>query len=123
MEFVAFMKEKSRLTNGCLVKCSECKFSSFHNGTDYPCETFMFKRPKEAERILQEWVEEDRLAIDWTKVPVDTLIEVYTSMGWTNRYFAKYENGKIYTWLNGATSKTTNTDQEWQKARLVKEEE
>lgn len=122
MEFVEFMKEKNRLTKRCSTFCDYCKFSSRNNKAELNCTNFLEQHPEEAERILQEWVEEDRLAIDWTKVPVDTLIEVYTTMGWMNRYFAKYENGKIYTWLNGATSKTTNTDQEWQKARLVKEE-
>lgn len=44
--------------------------------------------------------------IDWSKVAVDTPILVRDSakLEWTRRYFAKYENGSVYTWVDGATS-------------------
>lgn len=43
---------------------------------------------------------------DWSKVAVDTPILVNTSNGhrWVKRYFAKYENGSVFAWNNGATS-------------------
>lgn len=43
---------------------------------------------------------------DWGKVEIDTLILVrdcYNEV-WLKRYFAKYENGKVYAWADGATS-------------------
>lgn len=44
--------------------------------------------------------------VDWSKVAVDTPILVNTSNGhkWIKRYFAKYENGSVFAWNNGATS-------------------
>lgn len=44
--------------------------------------------------------------IDWLKVAVDTpiLVRDNASLEWTKRYFAKYENGSVFTWSDGATS-------------------
>ena len=44
--------------------------------------------------------------VDWSKVAVDTPILVRDSEkeSWRKRYFAKYENGIVYAWENGATS-------------------
>lgn len=44
--------------------------------------------------------------IDWSKVAVDTpiLVRDSASLEWTKRYFAKYENGSVFTWNNGTTS-------------------
>nr|DAS53612.1 MAG TPA: hypothetical protein [Caudoviricetes sp.] len=45
--------------------------------------------------------------IDWSKVPVDTPILVSNdNKGWIKRYFARYEDGNVYCWLNGKTSWT-----------------
>lgn len=45
-------------------------------------------------------------SVDWSKVAVDTPILVNTSNDhrWVKRYFAKYENGSVFAWNNGATS-------------------
>lgn len=44
--------------------------------------------------------------IDWSKVAVDTPVFVRDSENdvWKCRYFAKYEYGKVYTWVDGRTS-------------------
>ena len=44
--------------------------------------------------------------IDWSTVEVDTKIRVrdYADDQWTNRYFACYENGRVYAYNGGATS-------------------
>lgn len=45
--------------------------------------------------------------IDWSKVQKDTKVLVSMDNGynlWVKRYFAKYENGKIYTYDNGKDS-------------------
>lgn len=44
--------------------------------------------------------------VDWSKVAVDTPILV-TDNGdykWIKRYFARYENGRVYAWDGGRTS-------------------
>lgn len=43
---------------------------------------------------------------DWSKVEVDTPIFVRNRIEdmWKCRYFAKYEDGKVYTWCGGRTS-------------------
>ena len=66
--------------------------------------------------------------IDWSKVPVDTKIEVRVSEHneWNKRHFAKFENGFIYAWDNGKTSFTSNTKvsyTSWQQAKLYEEGE
>ena len=69
--------------------------------------------------------------VDWSKVPVDTKILVANFTGndneiiWWKRHFAKYENGKIYAWCNGATSFTIDSDDlctRWDFVKLYKEE-
>lgn len=44
--------------------------------------------------------------VDWSKVEVDTPIFVRNRIEdvWNCRYFAKYEDGKVYTWCDGRTS-------------------
>lgn len=62
--------------------------------------------------------------IDWDKVEVDTPILVRTSNKgpWAHRYFAKYENGKVYAWINGKTSWSNCISDEpscWECAKLA----
>ena len=49
--------------------------------------------------------------IDWSTVKVDTKIRVrdYTDYPWKNRYFALYENGKVYAYDSGKTSWSAET--------------
>lgn len=72
------------------------------------------------------WLDEEYKGpeIDWSKVPVDTLIRVRfcKSDDWVNRYFSKYENGKVYAWDNGTTSKTGKSDSPWLCAEIVNED-
>lgn len=64
--------------------------------------------------------------IDWTKIAIDAPIKVGTSKNgpFVLRYFAKYENGHVYAWANGATSKTTETHvyMPWEYAELALKE-
>lgn len=41
------------------------------------------------------------------------------------RHFAKYENGKVYTWLGGATSWSVDSNNvtDWKFAKLAESEE
>lgn len=60
--------------------------------------------------------------VDWSKVPVDTKVYAYGANVVQQRHFARYENGKIYTWLNGGTSwSTTYTNADWDKVELAEE--
>lgn len=63
--------------------------------------------------------------IDWSKLEVDTKILVsFDNEKWYKRYFAKFEDGKIYTFANGTTSFSYNYRElvPWQYAKLYKEE-
>lgn len=56
----------------------------------------------------EKWVNSEYVEppIDWSKVAVDTpiLVRDSVSLEWAKRYFAKYENGSVYAWGDGATS-------------------
>ena len=62
--------------------------------------------------------------VDWSRVKVDTPILVaHFELGeWSKRYFAKYEDGKVYAWDNGRTSWNTSTMTFWKHAKLAEEE-
>lgn len=48
-------------------------------------------------------------SVDWTKVPVDTKVLVSNDMEhWIRRRFAKYENGTVYTFVDGCDSWTAD---------------
>ena len=79
-------------------------------------------------RMLQMlWLLEDyeEPEIDWNEVKVDTpiLVKHRLDEAWENRYFAKYENGKIYAWVSGCTSWTTGNITYWKYAKLAETEE
>lgn len=66
--------------------------------------------------------------IDWSAVKVDTKIRVrdYTDYPWKNRYFALYENGKVYAYDSGKTSWSAKTSDvsdlvPWNFAEVVDE--
>lgn len=62
-------------------------------------------------------------AVDWSKVKVDTPILVSNdNKEWIKRYFARYEDGNVYCWLNGKTSWTAICELSfghWKYAKLV----
>lgn len=88
--------------------CEECLFN--FNGNEL-CRN---RRKKWAN---SEYVEP---SVDWSKVAVDTPILVRDSVNleWTKRYFAKYENGSVYVWNNGATSWSGDGCAPWKLAKL-----
>ena len=62
--------------------------------------------------------------VDWPKVEVDTPIFVRNRIEdvWNCRYFAKYEDGKVYTWCGGRTSWSNVISDEpvnWKYAELA----
>ena len=59
------------------------------------------------DEILQMDFEE---IVDWYKIPVDTKILVSDDgEHWARRYFAKYEDGYVYSFYGGTTSFTGST--------------
>lgn len=61
--------------------------------------------------------------IDWSKVKVDTPILVsQNKVDWKPRYFARYTNGIVETWLCGCTSWSIDSANDtciWKYAKLV----
>ena len=63
--------------------------------------------------------------IDWSEMPVDTKVLVSKDNEiWFKRYFAKYENGKIYCFRNGASSFSADDETDiltWKYVKLYEE--
>lgn len=100
---------------GVHIYCKDCLRSVGNNCSD----------AKFVEWLFSEYEEP---SVDWSKVPVDTPIYVKMAerCNWVPRYFAKYEDGKVYSWISGTTSFTAdkNTDYTaWVYAKLAKEED
>ncbi|MFR7761643.1 MAG: hypothetical protein ACLU1S_01145 [Eubacterium sp.] len=112
---LAIEKGKPRICQNTI--CSDC---TFHNkDKSDPCE-----------ELAVEWLfsEYEEPEVDWSKVKVDTpiLVRDYESSEWTKRYFAKFEDGKVYAWKYGATSWTANNEYAvtpWKYAKLAESEE
>ena len=97
------------------MRCSECGFFS----PDHSCRF-----------NACEWLDSEYVAppVDWSKVEVDTPILVRDSEkeSWRKRHFAKYENGIVYAWGNGATSLGAFSSDyliNWKMAKLAESEE
>lgn len=76
---------------------------------------------------MKKWANSEYIEppIDWSKVAVDTPILVRDSanLEWTERYFAKYDNGAVYAWSNGTTSWTGDRHTSWKLAKLPDKEQ
>lgn len=99
------------------TKCEDCDF--YEKSTDL-CKGSCFR-----EWLNSEYVEPP---VDWSKVAVDTPILVRDSEKeeWRKRYFAKYEDGKVYAYCNGATSwsaRRSDNISDWDMAKLAESEE
>ena len=71
-------------------------------------------------------IEEYLGIVDWSKVEVDTpiLVRDFGAAKWQKRYFAYFENGRVYTWCGGATSWSSNGCKDtmsWRHAKLADE--
>ena len=78
--------------------------------------------PWEYAKLVEDQKEPE---IDWSKVKVDTPILVRDSKDgkWLERYFAKFEDGKVYAWLGENTSYDTCNAAKWKYAKLAESEE
>lgn len=65
--------------------------------------------------------------VNWSTVPVDTpiLVKDFKEYAWEKRYFAKVQNGTIYSWDSGATSWSVSNKEycvtAWRYAKLADE--
>lgn len=60
--------------------------------------------------------------VDWSKVPVDTKVYAYCGDKIQQRHFARYEDGKVCTWIHGCTSwSTTHINSGWDKVELAED--
>lgn len=78
----------------------------------------------------EEYEETPKPKVDWSNVPVDTLVRVRDSEGedWILRYFKGFEEedyiSRFQTWMDGATSKTAYGGYEgWMYCELVEDED
>lgn len=71
-----------------------------------------------------KWLDQEHIDTIPENTPVDTLILV-SDFGhdWLPRYFAKFEDGKIYAWNDGATSFTARGCASWEYAKLYRTEQ
>lgn len=99
--------------HGCgALNCNQCLFSCrFGEDCSHNC---------------QKWCEAEygEPYIDWNKVSVDTPVLVRNTEDclWSKKYFAKYENGIVYTWMDGRTSWSAmypNDIAAWKYAKLT----
>lgn len=76
------------------LECKHCLFNA--HGFDYCGDN------------ADKWANSEYVEppVDWSKVAVDTpiLVRDNANLEWTKRYFAKYENGSVFTWSDGTTS-------------------
>lgn len=50
-----YIKEKSRMTNKCIIDCTICHLDKENNGYSLPCSIFEEEYPEEAIKIVQKW--------------------------------------------------------------------
>lgn len=80
--------------------------------------------------LEEEYIEPPKLKVDWSKVPVDTLVRVrdFESEEWKLRYFkgidGEFPGSKFLAWDGGSTSKTAyGVYKNWTYCELVEDED
>lgn len=111
---IASLRLMGKITECGRTDCDECDF-----GDSFIC------MAKAMEWANSEYVEPP---VDWSKVAVDTpiLVKDCECGNWNRRYFAKYENGMLYAWSDGATSWSAPCSDDmtrWKMAKLAESEE
>lgn len=126
-------KYKKELMNVIKLDGKICGFMKKHDvfrmiGTDW--ESFCEMDCIACGTALQIWLDEEYKEpnVDWSKVPVDTLVRVRDSEGedWNLGYFKGVDEGcsenRFETWDNGRTSKTTHGySYHWKYCELAEE--
>lgn len=115
--YEAYKKEViTQLGTGDCVLCSSALAAKNKECSDMTC--------SECRKLTADWLNEEYKETDWSNVEVDTPVRVSNSeLTWLNRYFARFENGTVYTWANGATSwSTDNFTETWKHTKLYRGE-
>ena len=110
------MRKSDNVIVGCRkLECLDCAFNTHGKGCD---------------DVIEKWANSEYVEppVDWSKVAVDTPILVRDSEkeSWRKRHFAKYENGIVYAWGNGATSCGAFSSDyliNWKMAKMAESEE
>lgn len=96
------------------TECNMCELRSVESCCVDRTDNWLFSEYKEPE-------------VDWSKVKVDTqiLVKENISNGWKPRYFAKFENGYVYSFADGKTSWSARESETiaWGYAKLAESEE
>lgn len=115
---MAFDVTKGTVTTCCDTYCDQCLF-------DEGCDECSDEAIADTRR---KWLEEEYVEseIDWRKVPVDTPILVRDSEygEWKERYFAAYDDGIVYAWVDGITSSISIGSEDmlpWKYAKLLED--
>ena len=99
--------------------CKKCPLDPTNSSLNYSCYDLELFFPEEALKAVMDYIPkvED---FDWDEVTVDTKVLVSANCKvWYPAYFAKYQNGLIYTWKDGTTSFTASGKMEcWGIAKL-----
>lgn len=108
------------------------KKGNFYRCSELDCEDCIFSRVELDESYCGEktkkWSEQEYVEppVDWSKVPVDTKVYVrdFDDESWIPRYFARFEDGKIFAWTAGTTSfSSDNFDNvtSWKQGKLAED--
>lgn len=108
------------------------KKGNFYRCSELDCEDCIFSRVELDESYCGEktkkWSEQEYVEtpVDWLKVPVDTKVYVrdFDNGFWIPRHFARFEDGKIVTWNDGATSFSIddfNNVSKWNQGKLAED--
>ena len=129
-----YMKKKKEMFDDLKINCNDChnNYGMCNekcplNTINYRCTYFEIYYFDKALEIVMEYDPK----VDWSKVEVDTKVLVKsweTNNYWQRRYFAKYEDGNVYTYLDGLSSFTYDKCKHgylinWQYAKLYKGDE
>lgn len=92
---------------------------------------YLWLKDEETKEVIEDNLTLDEILhmdfkeiVDWSKVSVDTKILVSDDgKDWCRRYFAKYEGGRVYAFMDGATSFTGSSESSlsWKYAKLYEE--
>lgn len=111
---LALIQGQPRICNSSLL-CGECLLNNKNEFCSNEALNWLFSEYEEPE-------------VDWSKVEVDTPILVTDDVRskWFKRYFAKFVDGKVYAWGDGATSWTADGECDvtsWNCAKLAESED
>jgi hypothetical protein len=121
MEMLNYLGRNGERCNG--VYCINCPLDNTNNGKNISCVKLEAEHFYEYVKIIMEY--ELKSKVDWENVEVNTRILVRNNIEdeWRKRHFARYENGKIYCWVDGCTSFTAYSTVRWTYAKLYNGEE